>query len=87
MPRVTASSRFRSRAGFLDDYALDSGYETARHCGPYVRRHAIGHASGHAGSRGLRAITSHVTADGDVMRSRRQAIGDATINVSKKKMR
>jgi len=84
----------RSRAQFLDDYAIDCGFVAQRHQTPlpvggsYVApRASVGPS---VTTRVTRAATTTQYAGGDdvlIPAPRRHALGDATINVSKKTVR
>jgi len=71
----------RSRAQFLDDYALD--------CGLVAKRHHYGYSAPRAsvGPAVTTRVTKTVTDSALVPASRHYAVGDATINVSKRTVR
>jgi len=81
----------RSRAQFLDDYAIDCGFVAQRHHSPlpvggsYVApRASVGPA---VTTRVTKATTQYAGDDFLIPAPRRHALGDATINVSKKTVR
>jgi len=81
----------RSRAQFLDDYAIDCGFVAQRHHSPlpvggsYVApRASVGPA---VTTRVTKATTQYAGDDFLIPAPRRHALGDSTINVSKKTVR
>jgi len=70
----------RSRAQFLDDYALDCGLVAKRHYGYSAPRASVGPAV-------TTRVTKTVTDSALAPASRHYAVGDATINVSKRTVR
>jgi len=77
----------RSRAHFLDDHAIDGGYSSLRHSGYYLGPRAV---TGPVvkSTKVTKAITDYSVADDLVIpRPRLHAVGDSTINVSKRTIR
>jgi len=75
----------KSRALFLDDYALDCGLVARRHYGGSVTPRAV--VGPPVGPAVTTRVTKTVTDAAVVPPSRHYAVGDSTINVSKKTVR